>query len=276
MIGFILPLRPKSQSTNWQKDCALLEATIKSLLNQSSGNYKVYIVFSDDPKLNITSCRLSLVYFPFPFLTLTEIRNSASLLDGFGNDPVMLERRWDKSRKIFYGCKKAKEDGCSYLMSVDADDLVSDKLINYVEQRVNEKELPGFYINNGYLYKLGSKRMIRIFKGFQNFNGSTHIIKSEFVTIPDFQNGTWMDYNLFTSHGWIRQRLKDTHGIELEAIPFPAIIYVVHGGNISKLSQLNIKDKLKQIIKKMLRGKMIDAKIREEFALPHPGKTKID
>jgi hypothetical protein len=276
MIGFIIPLRPKSQSKNWGLDCKLLEATIRSLLNQSSENYKIYVVFSDDPKIDISSSRLFFVQFPFSFLAFAGIRESASLLDDFGNDPVMLERRWDKSRKIFYGCKKAKEDGSSYVMSVDADDLVSKQLVHYIEEGVKEKELPGFYIDKGYLYKFGSKRMICVYKDFQNFNGSTHIIKSEFVTIPDFESGTWMDYNLFTSHGWIRKRLKDAHGIELEAIPFPAIIYVAHGGNISNLSQLNIKDKMKQFIKKMVRGKMIDARVREEFSIPHLGRTKIE
>lgn len=275
MIGFILPLRPKSQSKDWKKDCALLEATISSLLKQTSENYKIFVVFSDDPKINISSSRLFLIQFPFSFLKTAEIKEAADMLPDFGNDSVMLERRWDKSRKIFYGCKKAKEDGCNYLMSVDADDLVSKELANYIDRRVKEKEVHGFYVDKGYLYSFGSKRMIYINKGFQNFNGSTHIINADLVPIPDFENGTWMDYNLFTSHGWIRQRLKDSHGIELEAIPFPAIIYVAHGGNISNVGQLYIKDKTKQFIKKIIRGKAVDGYVKEEFGMPDPDKIKM-
>ncbi|MEO9145212.1 MAG: hypothetical protein ABI237_06600 [Ginsengibacter sp.] len=267
MIAFILPLKPKLQSNNWQKDCVLLEATIRSLLNQEEGSYKIFVVFSDDPQINISSDRLSFIQFPFPFMNTSEINEAKNILPYFGNDTVMLERRWDKSRKIFYGCKMAKEAGCTYLMSVDADDLVSNKLTKYIEQRLKEKELPGFYIDKGFLYNYGNKRMIRIEKDMQNFNGSTHIIKSDFVLIPDFENGKWMDYNLFTSHGWIRQRLKDTHGIELEAIPFPAIIYVAHGGNISNVSRLNFMEKLKHFIKLILRSRKVDETIKKEFSI---------
>ena len=115
----------------------------------------------------------------------------------------MLERRWDKSKKIFYGCKIAKEEGCTYLMSVDADDLVSNRLVSYIDDRIKENDVPGFYIKKGFLLHTGEKRMIKISEGMQNFNGSTHILKTDYVEIPDFNTGEWMDYNLFTSHGWI-------------------------------------------------------------------------
>ena len=68
MLGFVLPFKPKSQSKNWQKDCALLENTLRSILNQQSENYKIYVVFSDDPQLPITSEKVTFIKFPFPFL----------------------------------------------------------------------------------------------------------------------------------------------------------------------------------------------------------------
>ena len=245
-----------------------MEATILSLLQQQSRNFNIYVVYSDDPQLNIVSDKLHFIQFPFSFVSFEDIPDSTEMLHYFSNDKIMMERRWDKSRKIFYGCKAAKEGGCTYLMSVDADDLVSNKLVAHIEDRKEERDIPGFYIDKGYLYKNGEKIMIRIDKGMQNFNGSTHIIHTDFITIPDFEKGVWMDFNLFTSHGWVVHRLKEEKGIDLEPIPFPAVIYVAHGGNISKVNQLNIKDRFKQIIKKIIRGQSVNTNLREEFTIP--------
>ena len=266
-LGFIIPLKPKSQSKDWAKVCALLKATITSLLNQTSTNFKIYVVFTDDPKIEITSERLIFIHFPFPFATTSEILESETILYRFGNDPIILERRWDKSKKIFYGCKKAKEDGCKYLMCVDSDDLVSNKIVAHIEKKLEENATPGFYIEKGYLYRSGKKRMIYISRDFQNFNGSTHIIREDFITIPDFEKGVWMDYNLFTSHGWIRYRLNETYGIELDPIAFPAVIYVAHGGNISNVCNLTMKEKMKNFVKLILRGQWIDTNIKKEFSI---------
>lgn len=267
MIGFILPFKPQAQSKNWQKDCALLKATIGSLLRQQSEAYKIYVVYSDKPQLDIDAEKLKLVAFPYPFVTADKINNAKDILHHFKYDNTMLERRWDKSRKIMYGCMAAIEDGCDYVMSVDADDLLSNLLVKYIEERTKETKLPGFYINKGYLYNYGSSRMISINGGMQNFNGSTHILHAGLIKKPDFENGQWIDFNLFTSHGWILYRLKEEAGIVLEPIPFPAVIYVAHGGNISNVSSQKGIGILKHWAKIILRGKHIDSIIRKEFNL---------
>jgi len=267
MIGFVLPFKPRSQSKNWEKDCALLEATIGSLLRQQSGDYKIYVVYSDKPGININSDKVMLLAFPYPFVTSDKITSAKEILHHFKHDNIMLERRWDKSRKIMYGCVEAIKDGCDYLMSVDADDLISDQLVKYITERTKEIKLPGFYINKGYLYNYGSSRMISINEGMQNFNGSTHILHASLIKETDFENGQWIDFNLFTSHGWILYRLKEELGIELEPVPFPAVIYVAHGGNISDVSSQKGLKKLKHWAKIILRGKRINNIIKKEFNL---------
>lgn len=267
MIGFVIPLKPKSQSKNWEKDCAMLNNTLASLLNQTNEHFKVFVVYTDAPDLNIQSSKLHFIQFPFPFIPFDSIPEAQEILPHFSFDKLMLERRWDKSKKIFYGCKIAKEQGCNYLMSVDADDLLSNKLVEFVESRQTTNHVPGFYISKGYLLNYGKKRMIKINEGMQNFNGSTHILSSEFVVIPDFEKGKWMDFNLFTSHGWVLHRLKEQYNIQLESIPFPAVVYVAHGGNISKVSMQKFTGKIKQLIKSFIRGQYINSAIKKEFAV---------
>lgn len=267
MIAFILPLKPKAQSKNWEKDCSLLQKTIESLLNQRSGNYKIFVVYSDEPEIKNSSQKIIWVKFSYPFVSFNDIPDATIILPHFKNDKVMLERRWDKSKKIFYGCKQAKEQGCTYIMSVDADDLISNRLVEFMEKRITVDDCPGFYIKSGYLLQHGKKRMISIKDGMQNFNGSTHILRSDLLAIPDFEKGKWLDFNLFTSHGWVLHRLKESRNVQLEAIPFPAVIYVAHGGNISKVGSLNFKERIKQWIKLIVRGQQLNKSIRKEFAI---------
>lgn len=183
------------------------------------------------------------------------------------NDKIIVARRWDKSKKIFLGCKKAKEDGCHFIMSVDADDLISNKLVGYIAQREEQEKISGFYINKGYLYRPSSKRMIRVNKNMQAFNGSTHILHIDLIKIPNFDNLLYTDINLFTSHGWVVARMKMEYDVELEPIPFPAVVYVAHGGNISNVSNLNMIGKLKNIVKLIVRGKWVTKVIKKEFCI---------
>lgn len=267
MLAFILPLKPKSQSKDWKKDCALLEASIRSLQNQQSGNYRIYVVFSDDPQLKHSFEEVAFISFPFSFRFFDQIPYAAELLSSFDNDKIMMERRWDKSRKIFWGCSVALKDGCDYVMAVDADDLVSGRLVQYIDARTREKDIPGFFIDKGFLYYPRKKRLISIDRHMQNFNGSTHILKADFIKIPDFDTGEWHDYNLFTSHGWLLHRLRETYGIQLEAIPFPAVIYVAHGGNISGVAQLSFKERVKRFIKFMVKGQTMNNSLKKEFMI---------
>lgn len=267
MLAFIISLKPKSQSKNWERECDLLKQTLQSLLNQTSSNYKVFVIFSDDPQLQNLSDKVMFIKFPLHFYSVEEIPESTILLPDFGNNKTLLERRWDNTKKKVYGCKIAKEQGCTYIMAVDSDDLMSNKLVAYIDERISQKDIPGFFIPKGFLIHYGKKRMIKINKGMENFNGSTHIIKSDFVSVPDVYTGKWIDCNLFTSHGWIRSRLKKQYDIELEAIPFPAVVYVAHGGNISNVSHQKFKQKLKHLIKLIIRGQFVNRHLREEFSI---------
>ena len=267
MIAFIIPLKPKSQSKNWENDCLLLQQTISSISNQECKQFKIYLVYSDKPEIILDRCDVELVSFPYAFPSLSDIPDASSIMPYFNNDSIMLLRRWDKSRKIFYGCKKAKEEGCSYLMSVDSDDLLSRNLSCYISKNAHFQNAPGFYIEKGFLFKKGSGSLITIDEGMQNYNGSTHILRADLVKIPDFSTGVWVDYNLFTSHGWIISRIKELYGLDLKPIPFPAVIYVYHDNNISKGSPTTLKERVKYFLKMLLSGQKITADIKKEFSL---------
>ena len=49
--------------------------------------------------------------------------------------PDYAERMIDKGRKITLGCQVAKELGCKYLMAVDSDDLISNQIAKFVNEK---------------------------------------------------------------------------------------------------------------------------------------------
>ena len=109
MLAFIIPLKPKSQSKNWENDCLLLQQTIASISNQECKKFKIYLVFSDKPEIVLDAFDIEYISFPYSFPSLSDIPNATSIMPHFNNDSVMLLRRWIKAGKFFMDAKKQKK-----------------------------------------------------------------------------------------------------------------------------------------------------------------------
>lgn len=263
-LGFVVPLKPMKESLNWESDVELLNNTIKSILNQTSNAYKVFVVHSDEPTSKLQHPNLTYVNVPFPFWEYEQVK--AANPEKFPtNKSRLIERRFDKGRKILWGCKHAVEEGCTYLMSVDADDLVSNKLVAFLESNSHENQA-GWFIPNGYLYNSETKKMIRQ-HSFHHLNGSTHILRSDLVPIPDFTSGDWDDYSWYVAHGWLCGRIKKCYNVDLKPLNFPAVVYIAHQSNISPVFSLVNKKSFKNFVKRMLLGVKVSQSIKKEFSI---------
>jgi len=264
MIGFIVPVKPKKYSKNWNLDNAILERTVKSICNQDSQDFKLIIVYSDMPEIGFSHENLHYVHFPYADVSVNDIADWEDRKQWY--TPVFAERMMDKSRKIILGCKVAKSLNCSYLMGVDSDDLVSRKLNSFIKD-YPQKDCAGWRINNGYVYEENARVAVKN-KNIWGMNGSVHIIRADLVRIPDFEtNFNLFDYSLFQSHVYTYQRLIDFHKEKLEEVPFYGVVYLVHKNNYSRVKEIISANSFKLIIKKILRGKLITKKLREEFGL---------
>jgi hypothetical protein len=201
---------------------------------------------------------------PYGFKKYLEIENREDLLDKFKSEKMVV-RRWDKARKLCYGSKLAKEAGCDYIMALDADDLLSERLLAYLANDTEEHKRRGWFIEKGYLHQQGSNYLIKVPKNMRFLNGSTHVLHSDLVKIPDFSSLDWQDYNLFTDHGWIKDRIKESEGSELHPVPFEALVYLVHHSNISQIERKEYSFTLKGIIKRILRRRILTQRLRKEF-----------
>lgn len=264
MLGFVVPIKPKPLSKDWGYENLLLERTIRSICSQQNDKFKVFIVHNEKPQINFSHPNIEYVHYPYPAVTINDIEDFHSYVKQYYNE-IYAERMMDKGKKIFYGCKKAIEFHCDFIMAVDSDDLVSNLLAGFVNQ-VSHSEIAGWRIKNGYIYEEGSRLAIKS-KQIFGINGSTHIIRASIIEIPDFNRNIFWNYNLFEAHGYTLARIKEYYGLDLDYIDFPAVIYIVHKNNYSNIKKIISGITLKNILKKILRTKIITYKMRSEFGL---------
>jgi hypothetical protein len=263
MIGFVVPVKPRSLSKDWAYDNLLLERTARSICAQTDQAFRLVIVYNDVPQINFTHPNIIFLHYPFPAVEVHEIEDLDYVRKHYPDNYAV--RMLDKGKKIHYGCRKCIEEGSDYIMGVDSDDLVSNRLADFVN-REGSPEKPGWRINKGYMHEENSRMLVKS-NELQDINGSTHIIRKDLITIPDFSTNVFWNYNLFEAHGYTRARIKDYHGELLEDYPSFGVIYMIHRNNYSSVLQLTTRRTFKNVIKKIVRGKLVSATIRNEFHL---------
>lgn len=266
LFSFLIPLRPKSESLNWKEDSALLRRTVGSLLRQTYPHFRVYVLYSDAPEGQPDDPRVEYVPFPYDFQTWDQLPNRADLLLRFKSEKKA-ERRWDKGRKLTYGAQLAKEAACDYIMALDSDDLLSKHFLMYLTSVSAGSTCAGWYMEKGYLYKEGSGYLLKVPRGMTALNGSTHVLRSDLVKVPEFTSLDWLDYSLFTDHGWVQERMQEYYHAKLEVVPTAMLVYVVHDSNMSQVKQKEYGFHLKALLKRLLRSKPLNRRLRDEFNL---------
>ncbi len=267
IVGFIVPFKPRSVSRNWILDNQLLIRTIKSIYNQIDKSFQVYIIYTDQPEDLLEMENLHYVKFEKPLCKTEDIEDYHSVIRHHSDGKILI-KRFDKERKICFGISKARESGCTYIMSVDSDDLISNKIVSFIMENNDNGSASGWFIPKGYIHKHGSNYLINQPSNMWALNGSTHIVREDFLPNPNHDSMKYNDFNFFTSHGYIKTRLKRNYGCELYPIPFPAVIYVAHTSNLSFIDDvINFKvgNSFKKIVKTLLRYKRINNALKTEF-----------
>lgn len=263
MLGVIVPVKEKSKSKNWDKDNELLRNTLYSICNQTSNSYKVFVVYTDMPFF-LKNDKVIYVKYPFPFLLVKDISDYESFLKKHFSDS-MGQGVFDKGKRVMYGSKFAKEHGCNYVMSLDSDDLVTNKLAAFIDN--NQTEKFGWYVNKGYIL-LGKQRLlIKVRANMNHLNGSTNIANINLIPKIDFETKSLYDVSFFINHAFLKDRIFNEYKETLKPLPFYTIIYLIHDNNWSGYKTILKKDLIKTLIKYIVRGKWFGKKIENEFGL---------
>ena len=216
------------------------------------------MVCNQVPNTKFKSPNIDFVKVDFP--SPSEEKGSLVDIDDF---------RKDKVSKVFAGILHGEKYRPTYVMLLDADDLISSKISQYVNSHPGEN---GWYINKGFIYGDGGAlvRWTRIFhmKCGSSFIFSWELLRKLMNVPQDFpseptQAQIWasLDTNFLREAFAIHRRTESYFrelGFPLKKFPFPAGIWVLDTGeNHSGKSLLNV-------------GYPASNKLKTEFSLEVP------
>jgi len=275
-VVFLIPFASPKLRANWSTACFYLRQTLRSVQNSASQNYRVVVASNEQPELEISFD--SNIHF-------------LSLKDSF---PVHLDRaahRLDKLAKIDAAWRFAKSNWQPrYVMKLDADDLISSKLVGWLNNFGTEA---GYLIKHGWRWYSGSRYLIEHTEYFDRTCGSCLIIRSDladrtgpFLTEAE---GVILDeadsafaasdhYSLVPGSATTTLLLNDTHqryaaqfsylGHKLHTLPLSAVIYRVNNSSASRVyNRGTAKFNLRMTLGAIRRKRIITRRLRKEFML---------
>lgn len=266
MLGFVIAFKSKAKSKNWLKDSLLIKRTIGSLLNQTDPGFKIYVAYTDLPEDPVRHPSVQWVQFPFPFAEMDDITDREVFLTRYTLGKH-LPGFYDQGKKSLYAASFARKDGCRYILSVDYDDLISNKITAFVNG-ADEGCNYGWYISKGYVYQEGTNYLERVPEGINGRCGSCNIIRIDYVPNPNFSSTNYQDFKFFPTHNFIPQWLKLDHDIDILPLPFYGLVYLIHDTNFYNSSNnYGQGNKLKKMVKTLIRGRWLSESVKKEFGL---------
>jgi hypothetical protein len=250
MLCFVIALKSKVISKDWKRVSTLFENTLGSIFGQTNPDFKVIVVCHETPCISIdVDHRLEVINVDFP-------------------PPAQLDTKLtmqDKWHKLSIGMIRAGELKPNFIMFVDADDLVSNQLVDFVDKN---KEENGWILRHGYNYTYGSK-WIYISDNFSC--GSDSIVNSKLIQFPKdlSQESVENCIVLRWGHTIIATKLAEL-GTSLKPLPFLGAMQTVnHGDNDSSLSAPLGKRwfGMRHFLGKIRRTRPLTQRIRTEFSM---------
>ncbi len=252
---FCIPLMPKANAGDWSQVCRVFRQTLYSLEGQSNQNFKVLLAAQDLPDF-FSDIDLDIVHVPAPWTV--EDDKSHKLRD----------KRWKKSVLL----RHVRQAGDGYVMMLDADDLVSNRL---VEHALNDRNPNGYIIETGYAYDWKSDLIAPIpgvwGKTFDSVCGSCSVIYFNKEDLPSSdskdagEEGQFLAAKLKQHAHW--KHVMADAGRPLAPVPFPAAVYVLNHDN--NLHYSIAPDRRLQVPRKIKSRQIpLTDGIRREFSLP--------
>jgi hypothetical protein len=251
MLCFVMALKSKRIANDWARTSRLCEAAVRSALNQTDPDLRIILVCHEPPDWGISNAdsrlELRMVDFPLPEPKKTMV---------------------DKWTKLQWGLVRASELRPDFVMLMDADDLVSNRLVQFAHGQRNAN---GWIFRRGYQYQYGS-RWIEAKDGTFNC-GTNAIVGAHLIQFPiDIGKECRERCSILRwGHTVIAEELAKA-GTPLAALPFRGGIYLVgHGDNDSDLVY-GTGQWLKgwrQWARQLPRMRWCSAGIRREFGIDH-------
>jgi len=240
---FGIPVRSQVTAKNWGTVCQLFEATLNTVLNQTDENLRVIVACHELPEVSaISDPRVVIAEAPFP--------RPSSLLD----------QMVDKGRKWRLIGATLRTLGGGYLMPLDADDLVSNRLVAFARRDAHPN---GYILREGYEFDVGKRRM-RVAPRFNRLCGSSAIIRFDADELPQsFDEESSCYFSRFGNHIYWED-VAAAAGRPLKPLPFRGAVYVMNNGENHSVQANNLGWK-RRILRSVMRGSSPSATTISEF-----------
>ena len=259
MLNFVIPLRDKSTTDNWLGVCKLLKRTLHSAASQSHGSFRILVVGHSLPDgFELPErCVFIPVHFDPPYLK---------------PDDDIEHRLWlmrtDKGRKMLHGLARVRKDSVAYVMFLDADDLVSNRLAGFV---VENKGANGWFFEYGYRMDIFTDGRPSLYwrKKFYHECGSSYILRADLAPFPDRLDDTADFSNYYVRRYVVHAYVKDNFeklGFPLLPLPFYGAIYTFNGKNIFAMTR-RTETPLYKLIQRLIKGRRITPALKHEFGM---------
>ncbi len=206
---FGIPMIPLSYTRDPQGALALLRTTVASLLRQTDPNFQIWIAAEETLPLGFRDPRIHWLHSP------PQARGWKDM-------------RWRQTRIA----AQLRNAGGGWLMFVDADDLVSRRVVRHV--RSHRERADGFLARVGWEYDCRAMR-IRLAPRFWNMCGTSLAIRWRPEELPESPSSEPCDEYILTArnHSFWPAGCRD-RGKVMRAFPFPPAVYrIFHGDNLS-------------------------------------------
>jgi hypothetical protein len=235
-LTFIIPVISKEITDRWDLVYANLKKTLASVENQTNSNWRVLIVSQTKPDVEYIEDKI--IYVPAGFKPARKCPTNIKLS---ARETALCRRvnDLDRLRKIRVAAATLHKYRTDFVMVLEADDFVSNRLCEFVAAN---KEANGWSIEQGYIWNGKSNYMHRTNR-LTAVCGSSLIVKVFYELLP---NEMPIDVdpttlNLFSSgwpfldyvHNEMRENLAQA-GQPIQTLPFRGAIYHKgHGLNLS-------------------------------------------
>lgn len=207
-VAFIVPLKERGTSADWDLTCKSVNATLRSLSSQTDDDFRIILVCNDLPVFHREYAALECLE--------TDIRIEGAFSTEKG--------RLNKQRKVLRALLHLKDEPPEMVMSVDADDLIHRDLIRHVKRTPNSD---GFIVNRGYRYRIG-KSGLRKCLNYHLVSGSSLIFPYRRDDFDAISSSDEVDAHHFSRQAHPRpgEAIFRELGKSFTYIPFFAGIYL--------------------------------------------------
>ncbi|APA66414.1 hypothetical protein YQ22_14870 [Maribacter sp. 1_2014MBL_MicDiv] len=227
MICFLVPVKSKKLSSDWDKFSELVERSLKSINGQKDKDFQIVVACHELPTTKFEHPKVHYVQVEFDVPTLTN--------EDWEKDRQLKEG--DKARKIQVAHKYATDNfNVDYFMVVDSDDCIHNGISKYVNSMIKNNE-PGWYVNKGYFYTEGSKLAWMIRSNFNVRCGTCIIIRNDL-----FEQIIVKDPYLYYFH----EKIELENNLKLKPYPKAAALYSMANGENHYMSQSKMMNLVNQ------------------------------